>query len=43
MIRELIRNYIILPVLFTIVWGGMIVAAIVTKMRDEDRARKFGF
>lgn len=43
MLKEFITNYVILPLVFIVLYGGMVIAAIRQRMREEDRAMKLGF
>jgi hypothetical protein len=42
-IKEFIIFYVIYPVAFVILYGGMLIALVMQRMREEDRARKLGF
>jgi hypothetical protein len=46
MVKEFFVYYIIYPVLFLIIYGGMLVALVVNRMREdtkEEKLRRFGF
>lgn len=42
-IKEFLLYYVMYPVIFIFVYGGILIALVRERMREENRYQKFGF